>query len=482
MTEESRNYASSREVKPRQASSTPENVRVITYGTFDLLHYGHRLILSRSKALGTHLTVGVTTDSFDKSRGKLNVQQSLSQRIQNVQLTGLADAIIVEENDKQKPADILKYNIDIFTIGSDWAGKFDHLSAFCRIVYLPRTEGVSSTILRRLSGADPIRLGIVGFGRIAARFLHEARSVPSISVTTIWSRNVETAGALAREHHGIQEMETAGDFGKLLEAVDALYIATPHGSHVEYAARAIQMHKHVLCEKPLALSGKDARCLYAAAAERGVVLLEAIKTAFAPCFLSMLDVVRSGYIGAVRSVDARFTKLIDGSAGGRREYEGPDGGSISETGSYPMLAVVKVLGTAYTSIATASCWTSSSGSETQVEVFSRISITYPHAIASATTGLGVKSEGDLVISGTKGYIYCPAPWWKMTSFECRFEDTTRNRLYEGEFEGDGLRHEIAEFAKLIRERKCVSKKLTEEESICIVEMLESARSNPTRFG
>ena len=123
-------------------------IKVITYGTYDLLHYGHINLLKRAKELGDYLIVGVTADDFDKRRGKINVQQSLTERIENVRKTGLADEIIVEEYEWQKIDDIKNYNVDIFTVGSDWKGKFDFLKDYCEVVYLPRTEGISTTQLK----------------------------------------------------------------------------------------------------------------------------------------------------------------------------------------------------------------------------------------------------------------------------------------------------------------------------------------------
>ena len=122
--------------------------KVITYGTYDLLHYGHIRLLERAKELGDYLIIGVTADDFDKARGKINVQQSLMERIEAVKATGLADEIIVEEYEGQKIDDIRKYDIDIFTVGSDWVGKFDYLKEYCDVVYLDRTEGISSSEIR----------------------------------------------------------------------------------------------------------------------------------------------------------------------------------------------------------------------------------------------------------------------------------------------------------------------------------------------
>lgn len=123
--------------------------KVITYGTFDLLHYGHQRLLERAKQLGDYLIVGITSDDYDRTRGKINVQQSLSERIAAVRKTGLADKIIVEEYEGQKIDDIKKYGIDIFTVGSDWVGKFDYLNAYCKVIYLDRTKGISSSEIRQ---------------------------------------------------------------------------------------------------------------------------------------------------------------------------------------------------------------------------------------------------------------------------------------------------------------------------------------------
>ena len=140
--------------------------KVITYGTFDLFHEGHYRLLQRAKALGDYLIVGVTTEEYDKARGKLNVVDSLVTRIENVRKSGFADEIIIEEAPGQKFTDIKKYNIDIFTVGSDWVGSFDYLKDYCKVVYLDRTKDISSTMLRQ-ENSHIQRIGIIGTGRIA---------------------------------------------------------------------------------------------------------------------------------------------------------------------------------------------------------------------------------------------------------------------------------------------------------------------------
>ena len=442
---------------------------VITYGTFDLFHEGHRRLLERARELGDHLIVGVTSDAYDDSRGKLNVSQSLVERIRNVSASGLADEVIVEEYEGQKIHDIQRLDVDVFAIGSDWLGRFDYLRDYCEVVYLERTKGISSTGLREAGGV--LRMGVVGAGRIAGRFVSEARFVSGVNVEAVWSRRHEAAVEFASTF----ELEWANEtFEDLLSHVDAVYIATPHETHVEYARRALEAGVHVLCEKPIALNVAELEGLYALADERSLVLLEAVKTAFAPGFQRMVAIARSGTIGTIRGVDATFTKLVDGG----RELESPAGGALSELGTYPFLALVKLLGDEPLDMTTHVV----RSEETGVDLFARVNLVYPRAVASATVGLGVKSEGDLVVSGTRGYLYVPAPWWLTEYFETRFEDPRKNRKHYTPFDGDGLRYELAEFVSMVADGTRDSFKLRRADSLAIASLLEAARRGGNPLG
>lgn len=176
--------------------------KVITYGTYDLLHEGHINLLRRAKELGDHLIVGVTSDSFDRGRGKLNVRNNVLERVAAVKATGYADEIIIEDYVGQKIDDIQKFGIDIFAIGSDWEGKFDYLNAYCKVVYLPRTEGISSTKLRAETTAE-INIGIIGTGRIAKRFVPESKYVNGVKITTVYNPVLSEANTFA-EKFGIE--------------------------------------------------------------------------------------------------------------------------------------------------------------------------------------------------------------------------------------------------------------------------------------
>ncbi len=118
--------------------------RVITYGTFDVLHFGHINLLKRAKALGDYLIVGLSTDEFNELKGKKSYY-SYEQRKTILENLRFVDLVIPENNWEQKLIDINKYEINLFVMGDDWQGKFDELKNSCEVLYLPRTEGVSST-------------------------------------------------------------------------------------------------------------------------------------------------------------------------------------------------------------------------------------------------------------------------------------------------------------------------------------------------
>lgn len=123
--------------------------RVLTYGTFDLLHVGHLNLLERLRALGDHLTVAVSTDDFNRVKGKKCVVP-FGERMRLVAALRCVDAVIPEEHWDQKPGDIQRLDIDLFGMGDDWTGRFDALSRYCDVVYLPRTDGISTTLLREV--------------------------------------------------------------------------------------------------------------------------------------------------------------------------------------------------------------------------------------------------------------------------------------------------------------------------------------------
>lgn len=434
--------------------------KVITYGTYDLLHQGHINLLRRAKALGDYLIVGVTSDSFDRGRGKLNVRNNVIERVEAVKKTGLADKIIIEDYVGQKIDDIQRYGVDIFTVGSDWEGHFDYLKEYCDVVYLPRTEGISSTQLRDDS-QKIYRVGIVGSGRIAKRFVPETKVVNGVEVVAVFNPDEIEANEFAKQF-GIS---TYQNYNEMLHHVDAVYVASPHLTHYNYAKRALQAGKHVLCEIPLVLSGKEAQELYDLAEQKHLVLLEASKTAHCPGFMHLITLVKSGVIGDVVDVKASLSKMVVPPT---RELDvSQAGGCVTEHAPLTLLALIKLLGCDIRETAFYS--RISDG----VDVFTKGVFTFPHATASITLGIGVKTEGNLVISGTKGYVYVPAPWWLTDYFEVRYEDQSRNKKFFYSYDGEGLRYEIQEFISMIDNGRLNSYRLTRRESVAIAKVIET---------
>ena len=438
--------------------------KVITYGTYDLLHQGHINLLRRAKALGDYLIVGVTNDNFDRERGKLNVQNNVLERVDAVRATGLADKIIIEDYVGQKIDDIQKYEVDIFAIGSDWEGKFDYLKEFCEVVYLPRTEGISSTMLREDLQED-IRIGVVGTGRIAERFVPESTFVSYAKVVCVYDLDYNIACEFSYRHH---VAKVCHSYDEMLECVDAVYIATPHLSHYELCKKAILHHKHVLCETPLVLHGQQARELYSLSSHtrgNGVVLMEANKTAHSPAFNHLISMVKSGLIGNVVDVSASESKLW-GDKFTRELDPEQAGGSMYEMGSYPLLPILKLMGINYSDVHFYSKLMDG------IDVYTRGLIRYPNGICSFQLGLGVKTEGNLVISGTKGYAYVPSPWWLTDYYEFRYEDQNQNKKFFYKWDGAGLRYEIQEFISCIFNHRFSSARLRRRESIVMADIMQ----------
>lgn len=392
-------------------------IKVITYGTYDLLHYGHVKLLERARALGDYLIVGVTSDDYDRTRGKINNSQSLMERIAAVRATGLADEIIVEEYDGQKIDDIIRYGVDIFTVGSDWVGKFDYLGEYCKVVYLPRTEGISSTDLR--TEQRKVKIGIVGDMEYKAKFVDELQYVNGT--------------------------ELCSDPGE----ADAVYVASLPQQHYKDVKEALEKGKHVICQSPIALKKSECAELLRLAGEKGLVLFDAIKTAYLTAYSRLLLMIKSGKIGDVLSVDVVCTSLHDMAWAENADLSGKQN-SICGWGPTALLPVFQILGTGYRS---KQIITHLIDEETKYDGFTKVDFLYDKAVASVKVAKGAKSEGELIVTGSKGYLWVPAPWWKTDYFETRYENPLDNKKYFYQMDGIGIRYEILEFLKSIREKR-----------------------------
>lgn len=408
-------------------------IKVITYGTYDVLHYGHIKLLQRAKALGDYLVVGVTSDDFDMSRGKINVRQSLMERVEALRQTGLADEIIVEEYEGQKIDDIRRFNIDIFVIGSDWEGKFNYLNEYCKVVYLPRTDGVSSSEVR--SEKCKIYMGFVGDyeTRILVKYYKECKFVNGIEIGGVCARNDEIQNVL-----NAPNLYVTQNYSELLNHCDAVYVLSHPSEHYVQIKEALNRKVHVLCESPVALNEEQYRELVVLAKEKCVVLMNSIKTAYSTAYYRLLLLAKSGKIGDIISIDTTCTSIQEVTD---LQYAW---NSICLWGPTALLPIFQIMGTKYKDIKILSRMISK-----DFDLFTKIDFIYPHGTASLKVGRGIKSEGEMIISGTKGYIYVPAPWWKTDYFEIRYEDATNNKRYFYQLEGEGIIYELVDFVKTI---------------------------------
>lgn len=169
-------------------------------------------------------------------------------------------------------------------------------------------------------------------------------------------------------------------------------------------------------------------------------------------------------IGDIVDVKASLSKMMES---GTRELDvAQAGGAMNEHAPLNLMAIIKFLGKEYLHV------NFHSKVENGVDIYTKATINYPHATSSITLGIGVKTEGNLVVSGTKGYIYVPAPWWLTSFFEVRYEDQTKNKKYFYCYDGEGLRYEIQEFMSMIVNSRRSCYKLRRRESIAIAEIIE----------
>ena len=391
--------------------------KVITYGTYDLLHYGHIRLLERAKELGDYLIVGVTADDFDKTRGKINVQQSLMERIEAVRATGLADEIIVEEYEGQKIDDIQRYGVDIFTVGSDWKGKFDYLNEYCKVVYLDRTEGVSSSEIR--AEKRKIFIATIGNKGLCDKFIKEVSYV-----------------------NGVEYKECDEEY----LGVDAVYIATLPEKHYSDVKRALEKGKHVICESPIAMNTIQCKELIEYAENNSLILVDGIKTAYSTAYSRLLVLAKSGHIGEILSIDSVCTSnRVTGITDLKNEQN-----SICAWGPTALLPIFQLAGVEYNDMQIV---TKLFDRKANFDAFTKISFEYDKMVATAKVAKAAKSEGELIITGTKGYIYVPAPWWKTEYFEIRYENQNENKKYFYQLDGEGIRYEIVAFARAVENKK-----------------------------
>lgn len=325
-----------------------------------------------------------------------------------------------------------------------------------------------------MEGSKTYRIGIIGTGRIARRFVKEVDFVDRLEIATVYNPHAGSAERFARaiqadglsekdEDFAVRAIDSLDEFWPM---VDIVYIASPHGSHIDYALQALEHGKHVLCEKPMALTRDEAEKAYAMAALKNLVLMEELKTAYCPGFLKVVELAESGVIGEICHVEATFTKLENPQ--GRELKDKGVAGSFIELGTYGLLAVLSLLGSDWDDVKFRSI-----RNEDGVDLYTEAHFIGDNRMATVAAGLGVKKQGDLIVSGTKGYIRVPAPWWKTTEIQVCFEDISQNQTYHEAFEGDGIRYVLK---KVLRQMDNGKTNLRMQEiSVAMADVMEKFR-------
>lgn len=426
--------------------------KVITYGTFDLFHEGHYNIIKRAKALGDYLIVGVTSESFDIERGKLNVRDSLLKRIENVRKTGLADEIIIEEYQGQKVSDIIKYDIDVLVVGSDWRGKFDYLKNYCDVQYLERTKNISSTKLR--SQGIIFNIGIATDDIKDNDFVLESKYVSGIHVERVFCEDKEIAKNFCEKY----ELDSWwGDYDEFLSDVDIVYIKCKQSKRAELIERALEQGKYVISDSPITLSSEKLRYLFNKAKEHNVVLIDRLTLVYLRAFNQLVWLVHSNLVGELVSVKCAISQ---------DDFEG--GKPFNETVCTAICAVLKLLGKNYLDVNTNAVRDMDGNF-----VYDMITMKYPNALATIEIGTTVDIEDELVIIGSNGRVTIPNDWWNTGYFEANISDKEFLKRYSFNFEGNGFRYLLQELMIMIRDKRTECTRLFYDESVKLIEILET---------
>lgn len=312
-----------------------------------------------------------------------------------------------------------------------------------------------------------MRIGIIGTGRIAARFADTALTgIESTYISCVYNTREESAVRFIQQHN-IQAC--TADWDEFVDNIDAAYVASPHETHYEYSRKLLLSGKHVLCEKPAALKKEQVRELIDIAQNNQLVYMEALKTAYCPGYKALIQIAESGRIGRIVEVEAAFSRLTPLNT---REYKDDDcNGSFLEFGSYTLLPVLTLLGCEYDDV-TFRTVRAQNGVDAYTKAFIEYKDEYIDKTAIVKTGLGAKTEGQLVVTGTNGYILAKSPWWLTKEFEVRYENPGKIERYRFGYEGTGLCYEVREFVHRIKNNDKKTVDISDNISIAMAGVME----------
>ncbi|MBE5889741.1 MAG: glycerol-3-phosphate cytidyltransferase [Lachnospiraceae bacterium] len=430
--------------------------KVITYGTFDMFHQGHYNIIKRAKEYGDYLIVGVTGDSYDVGRGKLSVHDSIATRINNVKNTGLADAIIVEEYLGQKISDIIKYDVDVFVIGDDWKGKFDHLKQYCDVVYLERTKNISSTQLRE-ENFKQYNIGLIVDEPKDNQLIVESQKLSGFKVTSVFSESREVLDAFQEKY----DIENAyRNLDAFWRDTDIVFVKCHLDKRADFIEQCLAHGKHVIADPPFSLDAKIHKHLYKVAKDNQVALIDNVKMVYVRIFIQLLWMTHAGMIGDIIrfncSISKRDRSIVN---------------LFDDLAALALCPVIKIMGKEYDAIEP-NLVTSEDGIE-----YASITLKYPTGEASINIGNKIRVKEQLEIIGTEGTIRLKDNWWKSNYFELETTDGSEVKTYSMNFEGNGFCFLLSAMRTMLENNRTESMGLFPDESNTIVKILEYIHHN-----
>lgn len=422
--------------------------KVITYGTFDLFHRGHYNILKRAKEYGDYLIVGVTSESYDIERGKLSVKDSLTTRIQNVMNTGFVDEVIIEEYLGQKIRDIIKYDIDVIVIGSDWKGKFDHLRQYCEVVYLERTKNISSTQIRE-EKSNIYNLGIMTDSLDDKDMLNEVKYVSGLHIESVYAKDFSISKQFCDEHQINRYFNQMDDF---LDSVDIVLINSKIDNRYAYIKRSIEKGKHVISASPITLSMEEHKELFDLAEEKKVILMENIVTVYLRAFMQILWMANGDTLGKILNVRCALSL----------ENFVPQN-SFEEALVLVIVMIIKLLGQKFEDIHMTHY---NDGVRYLYAMFKNLD-----SIGTIEITQGIELKNEMVIVGEKGTIVVEDDWWNTGYFEFKKISEKFNKRYSYNFEGNGFRYVLQELLIMLSDNRIEGTRFFKDESATLIRIL-----------
>lgn len=316
--------------------------------------------------------------------------------------------------------------------------------------------------------ADKIRWGIVGPGHIAHSFAKDLQLVEDGELTAVASRSLDRANEFADEYGAEHRF---GSYQELFEsdAVDVLYIATPHTSHCDLTIEALDHGKAVLCEKPMGIDADQVKLMIASAKKNQVFLMEALWSRFNPSIVKVKELIDEGKIGEIAYLSANFGfYALERDENGRLLNPDLAGGSLLDIGIYPIFLSYLILGKP-NNIEAVSLF-----HKTGVEIQTSMIFEYPHAQATLVSGLRSKIQMRAEISGSKGSAFLHERWHETQGYSLEIDDTMED--FELPTNGKGYTHEIDEVHDCLRNGRLQSEKWTLQNSLDLVNLLDEVRS------